>query len=127
MTAVISLKRVYEPVDAADGVRVLVDRLWPRGLTKERAAVDVWAKEVAPSAALRKTWHADPDAHSPEHFAAFSADYERELASPPASEALDELAGLARSHPRLTLLFGAKDERTNHAVVLRAALIARLR
>ena len=127
MIAQIVLKRVYEPADPADGVRVLVDRLWPRGLTKTRAEVDVWAKDAAPSPELRKIWHADPDAHSPARFAVFSADYRRELAVSPASEALDELAELAREHRRVTLLYGAKDEQSNHAVVLRAALLDRLR
>jgi uncharacterized protein YeaO (DUF488 family) len=106
----VQLKRVYDDADAADGFRVLVDRLWPRGLTKERAAVDVWLKDVAPSAELRKEWH-----HSPERSDDFAARYRAELEGNPA---VDELERLAREHPTLTLLFGAKDPVVNHARVL---------
>lgn len=123
----VRIKRVYEPADPADGTRVLVDRLWPRGIAKADARLDLWAKGVAPSAELRSAWHADPDAHSPERFAAFAEDYRAELASGAAKEALDELAELARTSERLTLLYGARDEEANHAAVLRDALLERLR
>lgn len=106
----VQLKRVYDDADAADGFRVLVDRLWPRGLTKERAAVDVWLKDVAPSAELRKEWH-----HNPERSDDFATRYRAELEGNPA---VDELERLTREHPTLTLLFGAKDPVVNHARVL---------
>lgn len=126
MPAQITLKRVYDPADPEDGVRILVDRLWPRGVSKERAALDRWAKDAAPSAELRQRWHADPDAHLPDHFAAFAADYRAELAQGQAETELARLAELARTHPKLSLLYGARDPRVNHAVVLRDALLARL-
>ncbi len=122
----VRIKRVYESAEAGDGFRVLVDRLWPRGVSKERAALDLWDKDVAPSPELRKAWHAEPDAHDPEHFAAFADDYRAELAQGAAAEALDRLAGLAREHSPLTLLYGARDPEANHAVVLRDALLERL-
>lgn len=119
----VRIKRVYEPAEASDGTRVLVDRLWPRGLAKADAHLDLWAKDVAPSAELRRSWHADPEGHDPEHFAAFVEEYRAELAEEPARGALAELARLARESGTLTLLYGAKDERVNHAVVLREALL----
>lgn len=122
----IRIKRVYEDAEPGDGYRVLVDRLWPRGVAKEAAHLDLWDKEVAPSPELRRAWHSDVDGRSPEHFAAFAADYRAELSDGPGLAALDSLAELAREHSPLTLVFGAKDERVNHAVVLRDALIERL-
>lgn len=118
----VKIKRVYDPPTETDGYRVLVDRLWPRGLSKEHAAVDLWDKEVAPSPDLRREWHTDPHAHSPERFAAFAHDYRSELATGPASAALDALVTLAQEHQPLTLVYGAKDEQSNHAVVLLEAL-----
>ncbi|QIK62287.1 DUF488 family protein [Leucobacter viscericola] len=117
----IVLKRVYSPVSPDDGCRVLVDRLWPRGISKDSAELHTWAKSVAPCTELRKRWHADPD-----HFAAYAAEYRAELAVDPAAAALGELAELARRADRLTLVFGAKDLDHNHAVVLRDALLERL-
>ena len=122
----ILLKRAYEPASPEDGVRVLVDRLWPRGISRERAALDDWAKQAAPSPELRTEWHHDPDGRSPEHFAAFAARYRAELATDTGLEALDSLADLARSAARLTLVYGAKDPAMNHAVVLREALLDRI-
>ncbi|HEY2685834.1 MAG TPA: DUF488 domain-containing protein [Steroidobacteraceae bacterium] len=110
------IKRVYEPRGTDDGMRVLVDRLWPRGLKKSDAALDAWMKEVAPSPELR-TWFA----HDPGKFADFSARYRRELKG---SAALGELRALGRGKP-VTLLFAAHDPKINHAAVLKAALTAR--
>ena len=107
------LKRVYETPAEADGMRVLVDRLWPRGLSKEKAAVDLWLKDVAPSDALRREFHAHP-----ERFDAFRKAYVDELQG---NEAFAELRALARKR-KLTLLFAAKDEARNNAVVLRDLL-----
>jgi len=112
----IALKRVYDEPEPSDGTRVLVDRLWPRGLSKERARVDVWLKEVAPSNELRK-WFG----HEPEKFAEFRRRYEAELASESGQEALAKLRDMARQGP-VTLVFGAHDVEHNNAVVLRELL-----
>jgi uncharacterized protein YeaO (DUF488 family) len=106
----ISIKRVYLPAEDSDGYRVLVDRLWPRGIKKEDARIDLWAKALAPSAELRKWFN-----HIPERFEAFSEKYKEELkANPEVAPVLDEL----RQHDKVTLLYGAKDEQHNNAVVL---------
>ena len=104
------MKRVYEPAEASDGYRVLVDRLWPRGVSKERAQLDLWHKEVAPSPELRTEWH-----HHRDRFDEFAAMYRAELDASPAAQKLLELG---REHARVTLLFGASDELVNHAAVL---------
>jgi uncharacterized protein YeaO (DUF488 family) len=106
----IRLKRVYEEPTAADGERTLVDRLWPRGLTKERARVDVWVKDVAPSTELRK-WFG----HDPSRWAEFQRRYRAELKGNPHGVA--ELRD-AMKKGTVTLVFGAKDEQHNEAVVL---------
>jgi uncharacterized protein YeaO (DUF488 family) len=110
----IKLKRVYESPSAQDGLRVLVDRLWPRGLTKERAAVDLWLKEVAPSTELRK-WFA----HDPDKWKEFQVRYRKELHE--SKDALELLKEKSNGHA-VTLLYGAKDEEHNEAVVLKALL-----
>jgi uncharacterized protein YeaO (DUF488 family) len=107
------LKRVYDPPAEADGMRVLVDRLWPRGLSKDKAAVDLWLKDVAPGDALRHEFHAHP-----ERFEAFCKAYAAELRD---SEALAELRSLARGR-QVTLLYASKDEAHNNALVLRDLL-----
>lgn len=114
----IHLKRVYEPYDPADGYRILVDRLWPRGLTKEAAGIDSWVKEVAPSTELRKWFH-----HDPSQWNEFVKRYKAELK---ASNALDALLSEIKKHKTVTLLYGAKDEQNNQAVVLKELLAARL-
>lgn len=111
----IRLKRVYEPPDKNDGWRVLVDRMWPRGLTKERASVDVWMKEIAPSDALRK-WFG----HEPEKWTSFERKYRAELAAK--KDLLQELRKMEKEHGTVTLLFGRKDEKQNQAVVIASAL-----
>jgi uncharacterized protein YeaO (DUF488 family) len=110
----INLKRVYETPSAADGLRVLVDGLWPRGLSKRAVAADLWLKEAAPSRALR-SWYG----HDPRRWQAFAARYRAELARRP--EMLHLLEDLQRRTP-LTLVFGARDTERNNAVVLRAML-----
>jgi uncharacterized protein YeaO (DUF488 family) len=112
----ISVKRAYEKAAAGDGTRILVDRLWPRGIAKARAKVDLWLKEIAPSDALRKRFHARP-----EHWAAFKRAYFAELKSPEAKAAAKELRAAARKG-RVTLLYAAKDEAHNNAVALKAWL-----
>jgi uncharacterized protein YeaO (DUF488 family) len=113
----IRLKRAYLPATAADGTRILVDRLWPRGVRKSAAAIDLWIKDVAPSTALRK-WFA----HDPERWPGFRRRYAAELRDH--RDELAELRALAR-RKRVTLIFAAHDERHNHAVVLRRALLGR--
>lgn len=112
----IRIKRAYEPAAADDGHRVLVDRLWPRGISHERLAGE-WLKDVAPSTALRE-WFG----HRPERWAGFVARYRAELEANPAP--LEYLRGLAADGP-LTLVYGARDERHNEAVVLRDWLLGR--
>ena len=112
MDTEIRIRRVYEEPSADDGLRVLVDRLWPRGRSKQSARVDVWLKDIAPSKNLR-TWFG----HIPERFDEFAARYRAELDTNP--EAVNRLRGLIADHPRVTLLYGAKDNEHNNAVVLR--------
>jgi uncharacterized protein YeaO (DUF488 family) len=113
----IKIKRVYQEPDHADGMRVLVDRLWPRGLTKERARVDMWLKDIAPTTELRK-WFS----HDPKKWTEFQARYRQELKSKE-----DQLAVLKEKVVQgpVTLLYGAKDEGHNEAVVLQALLRAK--
>lgn len=111
----IRIKRVYEPPAPEDGFRVLVDRLWPRGLKKEDAALDAWKKEVAPSDALRR-WFG----HNPDRWEEFRRRYEAELEERP--EVVDWLLERARAG-RLTLCYGARDPEHNQAVVLRDYLL----
>lgn len=114
----IQVKRVYEPPAREDGKRFLVDRLWPRGLKKERARIDAWLKEVAPSDALRK-WFG----HEPGKWRGFQQRYFKELEAKP--EVWRPLLDAARKGP-VTLLFSAKDETHNNAVALRKFLEAQL-
>jgi uncharacterized protein YeaO (DUF488 family) len=110
------VKRVYEAPARLDGTRVLVDRLWPRGLSKERAAVDHWLRDLAPTDALRKWYHARPELDA---WPAFRKRYLKELAQPQATNALRELYRLANRRRQLTLLFASKNEKHNNAVVLK--------
>jgi len=113
----VAIKRVYEPASRSDGMRVLVDRLWPRGLTKVKAAVDEWLRDLAPSDELRRWYHARPD-----HWQDFRKKYLKELSQPEAEDSLLQLYQLARKRKRLTLLFGSKNETSNNAVVLKELL-----
>lgn len=110
----IQLKRVYEKPSRKDGLRVLVDRLWPRGLTKERAAVDLWLKDVAPSTELRQ-WFG----HDPARWKEFQSRYRMELKVK--KDALTLLKQKGKDHT-LTLLYGARDEEHNEALVLKKIL-----
>ncbi len=112
----VALKRVYDEPAASGGTRVLVERLWPRGFSKERAHIDLWLKEVAPSHELR-IWFG----HDPEKFGEFRHRYEAELASGAGHSALDTLRDLTRQGP-LTLVFAAHDAEHSNAVVLRDLL-----
>lgn len=104
------IKRIYDDPADDDGCRVLVDRLWPRGVSKERAGLELWLKEIAPSPPLRQEF-----AHMQERFADFRAQYEDELEDNPAVE---QLLDLAERHKTVTLLYAAKDPEVNHARVL---------
>lgn len=108
------LKRVYDEPESSDGFRVLVDRLWPRGLRKDRAAVDLWAKDVAPSAELRKWVHEDPA-----RWDAFELRYEKELDN--ATDAVEDLRSRAAKQP-VTLLYASRNTDVNHAQVLKRYL-----
>jgi uncharacterized protein YeaO (DUF488 family) len=110
----VRLKRAYEPPSAGDGVRVLVDRLWPRGLRKADAAIDRWLKELAPSSELRR-WFG----HDPSRWDEFRRRYRSELSAH--TDLLNELRAMARAGP-LTLVYAARDEQHNDAVVLRDVL-----
>ena len=113
----VAVKRVYEAPAASDGIRVLVDRLWPRGLTKERAAVKHWLRDLAPSTELRQWYHANPEAWS-----AFRKRYLKELVSPQGSAAVEKLYRMAKSNKRMTLLYASRNEERNNATVLKELL-----
>ena len=115
----VKLKRAYEPPAPADGTRVLVDRLWPRGVSKDDAAVDLWLKDLAPSTELRK-WFG----HDPARWVDFQDRYVKELHQH--SEALEQLRDLARQGP-VTLVYSAHDEEHNDAVVLRKLLLGHVK
>ena len=117
----IFLKRIYDPYDENDGCRILIDRLWPRGIRKEDAKLTSWEKDIAPSSELRK-WFC----HKPELFAEFRMKYLEELRSDEQkSQKLDEICQLAKEQ-QVTLLYGAKDPVYNHARVLKEELERRL-
>ena len=107
------IKRVYKPPDDRDGVRVLVDRLWPRGLSREKARIGLWLKEIAPSDALRRRFHDDPGGWED-----FKTAYYAELERAPAQSAVRDLLERLTREP-VTLLFAARDETRNNAVALK--------
>jgi uncharacterized protein YeaO (DUF488 family) len=113
----VEVKRVYESASRSDGARVLVDRLWPRGLRKTDVAVDEWLRELAPSNELRKWYHAHP-----ERWTLFRKRYLKELAAPEAERDLQKLYRLARKRSQLTLLYASKNETKNNATVLKDLL-----
>ena len=113
--ATFKIKRVYEDAESADGLRVLVDRLWPRGVKKDK--IDIWLKDVAPSAELRNWFH-----HEPRKFADFDRKYRAELKKNPA---VAELRKLSRQYKTVTLLYGARDTENNQAVVLKKYLASK--
>ncbi|CAM3277766.1 DUF488 domain-containing protein [Sporolactobacillus spathodeae] len=117
----IQLKRIYDPAEPSDGLRILVDRLWPRGVTKERAQLDHWMKAVAPSSELRKWFHQQHVA-----FAQFKAAYEKELLED--NEKQTCIAKLAEwSHSQtVTLLYSAKDQQNNHAIIVLNAVLSQI-
>jgi uncharacterized protein YeaO (DUF488 family) len=114
----VALKRAYEDPSPGDGTRVLVERLWPRGLSKERAKLDLWLKDVAPSDELRR-WYG----HDPAKFAEFRRRYEAELVGEPGRAALARLRALVQTGP-ISLVFAARDAELSNAAVLRNLLVA---
>jgi uncharacterized protein YeaO (DUF488 family) len=113
----VTVKRAYEEPRPADGRRVLVERLWPRGLSKEAAQIDRWLKDVSPSTELRQWFHARPSM-----WLKFRDRYLHELCAPEAQEPLQELYDMAAQRRRLTLVFGSRDQEHNSAVVLKELL-----
>jgi len=114
-------KRVYEPAAKSDGYRVLIDRLWPRGVSKEKAQLDAWEKDVAPSAELRK-WYQ----HEPAKWAEFRKRYEQELKAAPAQDVLDDLVRRAK-RGRVTLVYGSKAAEISDVAVLEKLMRERLK
>lgn len=120
ISAQIQIKRVYEEPLTEDGYRILIDRIWPRGVTKAQAAIDEWMKEITPSSALRK-WFG----HRPEHFEEFAEKYVRELEQNPRCWQLaDRICEIALDRT-VTLVYAAKDPVYNHAIVLQKWLRSR--
>ena len=116
MSLKIAIKRAYAPPAKGDGQRILVDRLWPRGVKRDTAAIDAWMKELAPSTELRR-WFA----HDPARWKEFIQRYRKELASPAAEAAMERLRKLA-SRRKVTLVYAAADTAHNNAVALRTIL-----
>lgn len=108
---ILKIKRIYDEPSKEDGIRVFVDRLWARGVTKQRAALDYWLKDVAPSPDLRKWFN-----HEPEKFAEFKKCYQEELSCKP--ELINEILDLLKKN-NVTLIYAAKNPKINHAIVLR--------
>jgi uncharacterized protein YeaO (DUF488 family) len=117
----IATKRAYEPAESSDGYRVLIDRLWPRGVSKARADLDQWAKDIAPSAELRQ-WYG----HDPSKWKEFKTRYLRELRNPAAKDILDDLVRRAR-RGRVTLIYGSQAAEISDVAVLEQKLLRRLR
>jgi len=111
----IKLKRIYEKPEKSDGFRILVDRLWPRGVSKEKAALDLWLKDIAPSNALRK-WFG----HDPKKWLAFQRKYKAEILAN--RELFSQLKQITKKEKNITLLYAAKDEQHNEAVVIKNLL-----
>jgi uncharacterized protein YeaO (DUF488 family) len=116
MAGSFKVKRIYAAAADADGFRVLVDRLWPRGIKKDNAKIDFWGKDIAPSDTLRREFHGHP-----EHWDRFVAAYRKELADEPAASAARDLLARRKQGP-VTLLYAARDEAHNNAVALKAWL-----
>lgn len=116
---VIRVKRIYEASSDEDGMRILVDRIWPRGISKENAKLEGWLKEIAPSTELRKEFN-----HDPSKFPEFKKKYKEELESGEQRIQLEKLKQIIKTGNAVTLLYGAKDEKHNQAVVLKEVLEA---
>ena len=117
----LKIKRIYEEASPEDGFRILTDRLWPRGISKEKAEIDLWAKDTAPSTPLRK-WFG----HKAENFEEFGKSYRRELDENPSSEPFVRRVAAELEKGNVTLLYAAKDPSCNHALILQSWLEGRL-
>jgi uncharacterized protein YeaO (DUF488 family) len=117
----VAVKRVYAPASPQDGTRILVDRLWPRGVSKDKAKIDIWLKDIAPSDGLRRRVHGGQAAWD-----AFVVDYGRELAQEPGASAASELLTRIGREP-VTLLYAARNETQNNAVALKHWLLGKVR
>ena len=111
----IKLKRAYEKAEKSDGYRILVDRLWPRGMSKEKEHLNLWLKDIAPSNELRKSF-----GHDPAKWSMFKKEYATELKNNP--DAVKQLKELHKQHKTITFVYGAKDEEHNNAVALKEIL-----
>lgn len=111
MATIFEIKRIYDKPNDSDGYRVLVDRLWPRGISKQNASLDEWNKDITPSTELR-IWFG----HKADNFKEFSTLYKAELSK---NEAVNHFKTLSQTHPKITLLYAAHDPKINHAIVLR--------
>ena len=111
----VQVKRVYEGAQKADGYRIRVDRLWPRGESKEKAAIDFWAKDVAPSTGIRTEFH-----HDPQRFPAFKREYLAELVQNPKAAQFVSLVKEKLKEGNVTFVYAAKDETYNHVVILKS-------
>jgi uncharacterized protein YeaO (DUF488 family) len=118
----VRLKRAYEQADSADGFRVLVDRLWPRGIKKADLRLGAWLKDIAPSTELRKWFH-----HDPERWPEFCKRYKAELKDPELQKTIADTVQKAKKHSTITLIYAAKDTEHNEAVVLQALFKKRAR
>ena len=116
----LGVKRVYAPADASDGTRILVDRLWPRGMSKDKARIDIWLKDIAPSDTLRRRVHAKQVSWDE-----FVVDYGRELAQEPGARAAQELLARIVREP-VTLIYAARDQSHNNAIALKDWLLGKL-
>lgn len=110
----VQIKRIYDKPSQTDGFRILIDRLWPRGISKEKASIDLWLKDIAPSTNLRQWFN-----HQPDRFEEFSLKYIDEILN---SQALEKLRQLIKDEPKVTLLYATKETKINHAVVLKQLL-----
>ena len=114
----LQIKRIYQPIAANDGFRILVDRLWPRGIKKETAQLDLWAKNIAPSPLLRKWFN-----HEADKFTEFAQKYQQQLTQNPEAQSFVELCYQQLQQQNVTLLYAAKDPCCNHALILQQWLL----
>lgn len=117
----LKIKRVYEQVEESDGFRILIDRIWPRGISKDAACLEEWAKDVAPTPALR-IWFA----HKEENFESFKKQYDAELSANPAAVCFARHCNELLQEADVTLLYGARSKTCNHAVILRDWILSRV-
>lgn len=117
----LQIKRIYQPIEASDGFRILVDRLWPRGIKKEDAHINLWEKSITPTPALRKWFN-----HQPEKFAQFALQYQQELAQNPQSQDFLTICQQQLEQQNVTLLYAAKDPECNHALILSHWILSQL-